>query len=253
MRPCGRRVSDGQVEPAALNSAVTGPQPLVRLRRQRHHGRVTTADPHALVDVASELDDEAIHVWHLDYQPAQGRLPLRRTLAAYLGIQADEVILVDEEHGRPRLDPVHGAALDFNWSHSGAHALIAVAHGVWPGVDVERRRPQPRALPLARRFFDGDEADTLAALPAEARDAAFLEIWTAKEALLKAHGRGIGYGLQRLRILSTDAQLRLLRFDGEDIDAWQLQRLVVAPELVAALAWRGAPRKIRLERLASTG
>lgn len=253
MRPRGRRVPDGQVQPAALNSAVIGPQPLVRPRRQRHHARVTATAPHALVDIASELDDEAIHVWHLDYQPAQGRLPLRRTLAAYLGIDADQVSLLDEEHGRPHLDPAHGAALDFNWSHSGGHALIAVARGVWPGVDVERRRPQSRALPLARRFFDGDEADTLAALPAEARDLAFLELWTAKEAVLKAHGRGIGYGLQRLRIVNTDARLRLLWFDGEDVDAWQLQRLAIAPELVAALAWRGPPRKIRLERLASTG
>src|SRR6185437_8325028 len=104
-----------------------------------------------------------------------------------------------------------------------------------------------------RRFFGSEEADALAALPEEARDTPFLEAWTAKEAVLKAHGRGIGYGLQRLRVLSTQAQLRLLRFDDEDVDAWQLQRLAIAPDLIAALAWRGPPRVIRLERLASTG
>ncbi len=210
------------------------------------------AHPGNLIDAAARLDDDAIQVWYLDYRPAQGRQPLRLTLAAYLGIDADEVTLVEGEHGRPRLDPAHRASLDFNWSHSGEHALIAVARGISPGIDIERRRPQPRALPIARRFFGNDEADALAALPEEARAAAFLEIWTAKEAILKAHGRGIGYGLQRLRILSTRAQLRLLRFDDDDVDAWQLERLVIAPDLVGALAWRGAPRTIQLEVLAST-
>ncbi len=210
------------------------------------------APARSLIESAARLDDEAVHVWYLAYRKAQGRQPLLRTLAAYLGIAAREVALIEGPHGRPRLDPTHGALLDFNWSHSGDHALIAVARGIRPGIDVERQRPRPRALAIARRFFGIDEARALAALPEEARGAAFLELWTAKEAILKAHGRGIGYGLERLRILSTPTQLRLLRFEGEDIGAWQLQRLVIAPDLVAALAWRGLPRAIRLGTLAST-
>ncbi len=206
-----------------------------------------------LADAAASLDDQAIHVWQLDFQRAHGRKPLLHTLAAYLGIEAGEVALVNGAHGRPRLDDRHRSGLDFNWSHSGDHALIAVARGVAPGIDVERRRPQPRALPLARRFFASDEAGALAALPEEARAEAFLQLWTAKEAVLKAHGRGIGYGLQRLRILNAPTQLRLLRFDDEDIQAWQLQRLAVGPDLIGALAWRGPPRTIHLGALASIG
>ena len=205
----------------------------------------------SLADAAARLDDDTIHVWHLAFQRAHGRKPLLQALAAYLGIDAGEVSLVEGAHGRPRLDDRHGSTLDFNWSHSGDHALIAVARGIAPGIDVERRRPQPRALPLARRFFGSEEAAALAALPETARSIAFLEIWTAKEAVLKAHGRGIGYGLQRLQVVSTEAQLRLLRFDDEDIEAWQLLRLIVAPELIAALAWRGPARAIKLGSLAS--
>jgi 4'-phosphopantetheinyl transferase len=153
--------------------------------------------------------------------------------------------LVEDAHGRPRLDRRHGQVLDFNWSHSGEHALVAIARGIAPGIDIERRRPRPRALALARRFFDEAEAAALAALPDGARDEAFLALWTAKEAVLKAHGRGIGYGLQRLRVAVPPQRLQLLRFEDEDIDAWQLQPLEVAPELIAALAWRGAPREVR--------
>ena len=207
---------------------------------------MTDALPPVPAAAAAQLDDQTVHVWHLGYRRAAGRRPLRRLLAAYLGFDAGVLELTQDAHGRPRLDPRHGAVLDFNWSHSGDHALVAIARGIAPGVDVERRRAQPRALELARRYFDAAEATALAALPEGARDEAFLALWTAKEALLKAHGRGIGYGLQRLRVAAPPQPLRLLRFDGEDIDAWQLQPLHVVPELVAALAWRGAPREVRV-------
>ncbi|MEO7050791.1 MAG: 4'-phosphopantetheinyl transferase superfamily protein [Rhodanobacter sp.] len=205
----------------------------------------------SLTDASTRLEDDVVHVWSLDYRPALGRQPLLQTLAAYLGIGVAEVVLVEGAHGRPQLDAAHDSRLDFNWSHSGEHALIAVARGIAPGIDVERRRPRPRALPLARRFFDSEETTALAALPEDARAAAFLELWTAKEALLKAHGHGISYGLNRLRILSTPERLRLVHFDGENIGAWQLQRLAVAPNLIAALAWRGPARTIEMGWLAS--
>ena len=206
----------------------------------------------SLTDAIARLQDDVVHVWSLDYRPALGRQPLLQTLAAYLGIGMAEVVLVEGAHGRPQLDAAHDSPLDFNWSHSGAHALIAVARGIAPGIDLEQRRPRPRALPLARRFFDSEETAALAALPEDARAAAFLELWTAKEALLKAHGHGISFGLKRLRILSTPERLRLVHFDGEDIEAWQLQRLAVAPNLIAALAWRGPERTIEIGSLAST-
>ncbi len=206
---------------------------------------MTEALPPVPAAAAAQLDDHTVHVWHLGYRRAPGRRPLLRLLAAYLDVDASELNLVQDAHGRPRLDSPHDAALDFNWSHSGDHAVVAIARGIAPGIDVERRRARPRALALAGRFFDSAEAAALAVLPEGARDEAFLTLWTAKEALLKAHGRGIGYGLQRLRVAAPPQPLQLLRFDGEDVGAWQLQALDLAPELIAALAWRGAPREVR--------
>jgi 4'-phosphopantetheinyl transferase len=106
-------------------------------------------------------------------------------------------------------------------------------------------------MEIARRYFSTTEAEVLAALPALARDAAFLEMWTAKEAVLKAMGRGLAFGLDRLSVSSAAGQLILQRLEGEDPSAWQLQRLAVDTTLVAALAWRGDVRQIRLGTLAS--
>jgi len=212
---------------------------------------MTAAHARTLANVAEHLRDDEIHVWQLDYQPQHGREPLCSVLSAYLGIDAERVTLVHGEHGRPALAEAHDPSLGFNWSHSGNHALIAVARGITPGIDLEQMRARPRALQIARRFFSTDETAALAALPATVRDAAFLDLWTAKEAVLKALGRGLAFGLDRLSIASAADRLILQRLEGDDIAAWQLQRLAIDSTLVAALAWRGDARRIRLGTLAS--
>ena len=190
-------------------------------------------------------------MWQLDYRPQRGREPLRLVLGAYLGIAAERVTLVNGEHGRPALADGHDPSLGFNWSHSGSHALIAVARRITPGIDLEQMRARPRALESPDDILvparDGPDGAA-----GQARDTAFLELWTAKEAVLKALGRGLAFGLDRLSVASTADQLILQRLEGDDVDAWQLQRLAVDTTLVAALAWRGDARRIRLGTLASS-
>jgi len=200
-------------------------------------------------NVAERLHDNEIHVWQLVYRPEQRRAPLHALLAAYLGIEAARLSVVGDAFGRPVLGPAHAQAFGFNWSHSGSHALVALGRHVAPGIDVELQRARPRALEIARRFFTTAEADALAALPADQRSAAFLDLWTAKEAVLKALGRGLAFGLHRLSITRTDAGLMLCQLEQDDVDAWQLRSLSLDTSLVAALAWRGAPRLVRHFRL----
>lgn len=212
---------------------------------------MTAVPASTLANVAEHLRDDEIHVWRLDYRPTDGRAPLLTVLAAYLGVAPARVVLASGEHGRPALAAGLDPSLDFNWSHSGSHALVAVGRHVAPGIDLECLHPRTRALQIAERYFSRDEAATLAALPDAERDTAFLELWTAKEAVLKALGRGLAFGLDRLSIAGTADRLQLRRLEGDDVGAWQLQRLDIGRGLVAALAWRGGERRIRLATLAS--
>ena len=199
---------------------------------------------HALAAFASTLTVDDVHVWCLDYRREQRRAPLLDILGVYLGIDAGEVALVDGEFGRPALSSRHGASLDFNWSHSGERALVALARGAAPGVDIERVRERPRAMQVADRYFLPAETAALAALPASARSAGFLRLWTAKEAVLKALGRGIAFGLEHLEIAGDEMTPTLVRLEGEDPTQWQLRRLEVGPGYLGALAWRGRPRSV---------
>jgi 4'-phosphopantetheinyl transferase len=107
-------------------------------------------------------------------------------------------------------------------------------------VDCERVRPRPRALDLARASSPR-RARLAGALAAGAvRDRAFLRLWCAKEAVLKAHGHGLSFGLEKLRFAEGGAALVLAECDaglGARSD-WSLHEFEPGTGYVAALAWR---------------
>jgi 4'-phosphopantetheinyl transferase len=219
----------------------------------RQHVRMRTTLGHDVAGIASSLDDKCVHVWLLSHLKSRGREPLRALLGVYLGLPAEEVVLIEGEHGRPELAPPWSQFLHFNWSHSGDKAIIVVALGLAPGVDIERIRPRPRSAELAERFFHPDEAAALLALDESIRERAFLRLWTGKEAVLKALGRGIAFGLHRLHLSVSPAASSLLWLDGDDAAQWQLQRLEVDPGYVASVAWRGPSRVVHSWTLAESG
>ena len=117
---------------------------------------------------------------------ARGRL--RALLGHYLALPAREVPVLYADGGKPHLP--NGFPLQFNVSHTEGLAVYAVGRAR-VGVDVERCRTIPDADGLVTRFFSRRECAQFHALPAEARQTAFLRAWTRKEAVLKAIGRGV--------------------------------------------------------------
>lgn len=75
----------------------------------------------------------------------------------------------------------------FNLSHSGDFVILAISDTP-VGCDIERLH---KAI-LSRHVFHPNELSLLLSLPeGNARNQAFLRLWTAKEAFLKAIGTGI--------------------------------------------------------------
>lgn len=161
---------------------------------------------------------------------------VREWLSGELGEAAEAFRFARGPHGRPELDR---PGLDCNWSHSADRLAVAWGEGVRVGIDIEAPKPRPRAVELARRYFTPREAAALAALPVARQQAAFLRLWCAKEAVLKAHGRGLAFGLDRLCFDDPDGAMRLVAADPAlgGVDAWRLEMLAL-DGLVGAVAWR---------------
>ena len=165
---------------------------------------------------------------------------LRRILAATLGIDPLAIPLIDGSHGKPMLGPGDLPPVGFNVSHSGDRFMVVVAAALEPGADIERIRPR-RSLPaLARRFFSRAEREEVAAAPDPLH--AFYRIWTRKEAVVKADGRGVGIGLGRFDVNAGEPPFLLrARWNGAEPDEaarWSLRSLDAGPGHVAALAVR---------------
>jgi 4'-phosphopantetheinyl transferase len=129
------------------------------------------------------LREEAARRW------VAARWALRRALSQYLGVEPAAVELEIGENGKPRL--AGGSGLEFNLSHSGGLALVAVAERQ-VGVDVELIAPRQDLPALAERALPATDAAAVRAAPAADRAAVFYAAWTRHEARLKCLGSGLG-------------------------------------------------------------
>jgi 4'-phosphopantetheinyl transferase len=148
--------------------------------------------------------------------------------AAAGGLQRDA-------RGRPRLPAGRG---DIGWSHAGDRMLLAHAGSGIVGVDIERLDRRVDALRIARRHFADPETALLRELDDAARATAFLHLWCAKEAVLKAHGHGIAFGLSRVAFAVAGDALRMTGCDPALGDAadWRLHAFAPEPGYLAVLA-----------------
>ncbi len=124
-----------------------------------------------------------------------------------LGHPIDEITYIYEKNGKPRLssetDPE--GIVDFNLSHSGRYAVLAVSSAP-VGIDVEclgRVR-----MEVAKRFFCPEEYREIekAATPRE-KSTRFAWYWTMKEAYIKRTGEGMARGLDTFHIVRGEGGL----------------------------------------------
>ena len=115
------------------------------------------------------------------------RAGLRIALAKACAINPKDVPISVGPNGKPLLDPPF-THVHFNLSHCSDLALVAIA-GTPVGIDIERSDRGPDLLGCEETFCHAGER---MALPAERepRSMFLLDIWTAKESVLKALGTG---------------------------------------------------------------
>jgi 4'-phosphopantetheinyl transferase len=166
-----------------------------------------------------------------------GRGLLRGLLGSLLKEDPRRIQLATSILGKPVLREKSSASesVQFNLSHRSSHLVIALSLYGEVGADVEIIRRHRDAM--ARRFMSSEEYELLSSIPERRRDRAITHLWVIKEACLKAAGKGLSFGMQRIPA-SLDQS-------GEALGlSWQTFSLSPAAEAAVAVRLSAEGQKV---------
>jgi 4'-phosphopantetheinyl transferase len=128
------------------------------------------------------------------------RAALRKLLTHYITAAPATIEFTHNAYGKPLLADRHNPCqLMFSVSHSAELAVYALTQEHEIGIDLERIRPL-EYLSLARRFFADREYQALTQMTPARLPASFFQVWTQKEAFIKALGLGLHYPLDQFGV-----------------------------------------------------
>lgn len=157
-------------------------------------------------------------------------------------------------HGRPELCfPEVRPRLRFNLSHTRGLVACAVALERDVGVDVEHVDRRVDIDQLAASVFSPAERAALARLEGDSKRVRFFELWTLKEAYIKAVGKGLSLRLSAITLELDAAPTPRIEFAPpveDDSADWSLHVASPGPGYMLALAFRAAqPSRLTVEAL----
>ena len=113
--------------------------------------------------------------------------------------------------------------LDFSYSHSGDYVMLTMSNVGEVGCDVERIDPTIEARTLCGQFFSPEEIRAMLNYDEVDHPTIFFNLWTRKEAFIKAVGQGLSYGLNAFSV--QEGHLRhpkLIRCKDGEPDRWEV-------------------------------
>ncbi|MEN1678304.1 MAG: 4'-phosphopantetheinyl transferase superfamily protein [Planctomycetota bacterium] len=174
---------------------------------------------------------------------------LRRVLGDALGIRPAEVTLQTGPHGKPSLAGVGPRRLEFNLTHSGEWALLALSDDGPVGVDLEQQRPVGESQAIADRHYAQLERSRAPDPDSADYERWFFETWTAKEAALKLLGAGLALPLHQVETPPADGWAELPRPNPLQLARCWIGRLDAPDGFRAALATPQRPQSVAMHTL----
>ncbi|MEO6537019.1 MAG: 4'-phosphopantetheinyl transferase superfamily protein [Ferruginibacter sp.] len=126
---------------------------------------------------------------------------LRQILGGYTGTSPDKLRFNYTANGKPVLATnTDTDTLKFNLSHSGSFALYGFSLHQNIGIDIECIRHDISAVQIAQKFFSKKEISLLGQVDNDKFHQLFFQLWTRKEAILKANGEGISSSMEKIDV-----------------------------------------------------
>lgn len=181
------------------------------------------------LSVAERERAEKMPVKKFQQRFINGRGYLRFCLSHYVRQDLHQTELTEGEKGKLYLADTD---LFFNLAHTDYMAIFAFNLNNEIGVDIEKQRPMRNLQAIAKRVFTPVELEYLQS--ANNQENAFFTLWTRKEAVIKASGKGITSNLQSITTTLANGEIAESIPHIDDLGL-SLQDLDVAAPCCAAL------------------
>lgn len=155
------------------------------------------------------------------------RCALRHILAAYYRIAPQNLVISYNRYGKPYLSD-NRLNLEFNLSHSSDMAILAITQKNAIGVDIEQIKPFDNVENLVNRYFSMAEQKLFHLIPSKKKLESFYEIWTRKEAYIKAIGKGLSFPLDHITVSFCDdypPRIISIESSAEEAIYWSMHSL----------------------------
>jgi 4'-phosphopantetheinyl transferase len=173
------------------------------------------------------------------------RSMLRKIISLYTAVNPHEIIFAYDVNNKPSLQYPELTRIQFNLSHSEDFAVYALTLDHAIGVDVEKITPDYKS-DVAERFFTPQENAALLRLPPEIQATGFYKIWSRKEAIIKAVGKGLGIPLSSFSI-SVNDDFEVVMIDNNE--TWSLLPVSVPATFQSAVATNQIVKKLSYWKL----
>ena len=208
---------------------------------------LTMEDPNAisLLSTAEQTRAKRFHFPRHQRRFISAHSILRLILARYINDTAINLEFTEGKQGKPQL--LNVPALEFNLSHSGETALLAVGQHHPMGIDLEYYSDRTYRG-IGEHSFSIKENQALNKAPKSLTTLVFFNIWSQKEALIKACGLGLSYPTQQfdVPILPSDCSEV---FDSLHQRTWLMRTFMPHVNCCAALCYDPSIRTIRYAAL----
>ncbi|MCH8559031.1 MAG: 4'-phosphopantetheinyl transferase superfamily protein [Balneolia bacterium] len=131
-----------------------------------------------------------------------GRYVIKTLLGMYSNTSPEHVRLEKDDFGKPFCSQ----DICFNLSHSGDKLMVGFS-GRDIGVDVEKINPSVEVEKIGKNHFSNEEYQLLMEKDPEEKQTFFYNIWTRKEAVIKAIGKGLGIPLKSFYVITPGGRV----------------------------------------------
>lgn len=139
---------------------------------------------------------------------------IRLILSSYVDISPQDWSFSKNEHGKPQVTQ-NSILLRFNLSHNNDLIICAICLDQEIGCDIERYDRKVNISAISKRFYSKHEHAYLNKLCESEKQKQFIQLWTLKEAFVKATGYGISLGLNTFSFIigESDSPLQNSNID----------------------------------------